>query len=128
MATNHTFSQCVDPKYVFQSFNNLGNCYNAINSTLGPNITNVVETCLNDYCKNPYPALGGCGNWLSPASLPFVVTTTKGNQSFWNNATCAGVSDGINTDIGGPGVRYSSSTYKKHTPYLKSSFRSSSPT
>ncbi|KAE8554141.1 hypothetical protein EYB25_002679 [Talaromyces marneffei] len=104
MATNDTISQCVDPRYIFQSFDNLGNCYNAIGGTLGPNITNVVETCLNDYCKNPYPALGGCGNWNGTASLPFIVSTTKGNQYFWNNDTCAGVKDGINTDIGGPGV------------------------
>ncbi|EEA25415.1 hypothetical protein PMAA_065250 [Talaromyces marneffei ATCC 18224] len=103
MATNDTISQCVDPRYIFQSFDNLGNCYNAIGGTLGPNITNVVETCLNDYCKNPYPALGGCGNWNGTASLPFIVSTTKGNQYFWNNDTCAGVKDGINTDIGGPG-------------------------
>lgn len=108
MATNDTLSQCVDPKYVFQSFDNLGNCYNAI----GSNITNVVETCLNDYCKNPYPDLGGCGNWHGTAFLPFVVSTTKGNQYFWNNDTCAGVRDGINTDIGGPGVRHSSSPQK----------------
>jgi hypothetical protein len=114
MATNNTLSLCVDPKYVFQSFNNLGNCYNAFADTLGSNFTNVVETCLNDYCNNPYPDLGGCGKWHGTASLPFVVNTIKGNQSFWNNATCAGVSEAVNTDIGGPGVRYSNYTQTKH--------------
>ncbi|KAJ5985937.1 hypothetical protein N7522_013133 [Penicillium canescens] len=72
--------------------------------TLGSKFHNVVETCLNDYCRNPYPDLGGCGNWHGTASFPFVVNTTKGNQYFWNNFTCAGVSKGVNTDIGGPGV------------------------
>lgn len=72
MATNHTLSLCVDPKYVFQSFDNLGNCYDAVGDTLSSNFTNVAETCLNDYCKNPYPDLGGCGNWNGTASLPFV--------------------------------------------------------
>lgn len=105
MAIDYTLSLCVDPKYVFQSFDNLGNCYNAIGDTLDSNFTNVVETCLNDYCKNPYPELGGCESWNGTASLPFVVSTAKGNQFFWNNATCAGVSQGVNTDIGGPGVR-----------------------
>lgn len=104
MAINYTLSLCVDPKYVFRSFDNLGNCYNAIGDTLDSNFTNVVETCLNDYCKNPYPELGGCESWNGTASLPFVVSTAKGNQFFWNNATCAGVSQGVNTDIGGPGV------------------------
>ncbi|CAI7626006.1 unnamed protein product [Penicillium glandicola] len=104
MTTNHTLSLCVDPKYVFQSFDNLGNCYNAVGDTSGSNFTDVVETCLNDYCENPYPDLGGCGNWNGTASLPFIVSTTKGAQYFWNNATCTGVSDGVNTDIGGPGV------------------------
>ncbi|KAF4763749.1 hypothetical protein N7455_011084 [Penicillium solitum] len=72
--------------------------------TLSSNFTDIVETCLNDYCKNPYPDLGGCGNWHGTASLPFVVNTTQGSQYFWNNATCTGVSDGVNADIGGPGV------------------------
>lgn len=106
MATNYTLFLCGDPKYVFQSFDNLGNCYNALGDTFDFNFTNVVETCLNDYCKNPYPELGGCGNWNGTAPLPFVVNTAKDNQFFWNNATCAGVSQGVNTDIGGPGVRH----------------------
>ncbi|KAJ5125550.1 hypothetical protein N7526_007727 [Penicillium atrosanguineum] len=102
---NHTLlSLCGDPKFVFQSFGNLGNCYNAIGDTSGSDFTKVVETCLTDYCKDPYPNLGGCGNWRDTASLSFVVNTTRDNQYFFNNATCAGVSNGVNTDIGGPGV------------------------
>jgi hypothetical protein len=116
MTTNHTNSLCVDPKYVFQSFDNLGSCYNAIGDAIGSEFNNVMETCLNDYCRNPYPDLGGCGKWNGTASFPFVVNTTKGNQYFWNNVTCAGVSKGVNTDIGGPGVRHSNSTHIKH-PY-----------
>jgi hypothetical protein len=115
MGTNNTLSLCVDPKHVFQSFDNLGDCYDAIGDTSDSNFSKVVETCLNDYCKNPYPDLGGCGNWHGVASLPFIVDTTKGHQYFWNNATCAGVSEGVNTDIGGPGVGHSNSTHASHS-------------
>lgn len=116
MASNDTLSLCGDPNYVFRSFENLGNCYNAIGDTSGSNFTKVVETCLIDYCKDPYPELGGCGKWGATASLSFVVNNTHGNQSFWNNATCNGVSQGVNTDIGGPGVRHSPLDPQKISP------------
>lgn len=111
MAANRTLLLCDDPKYVFQSFNNLGNCYTASGEAGTSNFTKIVERCLNDYCKNQYPDLGGCENWHGTTALPFVVSTTTSNQYFWNNATCAGVSKGVNTDIGGPGVGHFNSTH-----------------
>lgn len=81
---NHTLSQCTDPKYVFQSFDNLGNCYNAAGDTLAINFTNVVEKCLNDYCKNPYPDLGvGIGMARHPfhfLSAPRRAANTSGTM------------------------------------------------
>lgn len=121
MAGNDTLSLCSDPKYVFQSFDNLAHCYATYGDTTGANFTHVVETCLTDYCEDPYPDLGGCGNWNGRGIGPFAVYT-QGNQSFWNNATCVGVSEGVNSDIGGPGVSHSNPPRKhppssaKHTP------------
>lgn len=110
MAPNLTLSPCEDPKYVFQSFHNLGDCYTAIGGTENSSFTKIVEKCLIDYCKNPYSLLGGCENWHGTTHLPFVISTTASNQFFWNNATCAGVSEGVNIDIGGPGVGHPNST------------------
>ncbi|KAJ5512286.1 hypothetical protein N7463_001838 [Penicillium fimorum] len=103
MAANHNISLCLDPKHVFQSFDNLGNC-NKIEGNFRYDFTDLVETCLKDYCANPYPDLGGCGTWDGTESFGFTVITTKGSQYFWSNDACFGVSDGVNVDIGGPGV------------------------
>lgn len=115
MAGNDTLSLCSDPKYVFQSFDNLAHCYATYEDTKGANFTHVVETCLTDYCENPYPDLGGCGNWNGGDIGAFAVYT-QGNQSFWNNATCVGVSEGVNSDIGGPGVSHSNPPHANIRP------------
>ncbi|OQE35460.1 hypothetical protein PENCOP_c013G05370 [Penicillium coprophilum] len=102
MATNYT-ELCLDPKHVFQSFENLGNCSNGAEGSFSVNFNDLVETCLKDYCKSPYPDLGGCGKLGGGENFGFKVSTMKGNQSFGSSA-CLEVRDGVNTDIGGPGV------------------------
>lgn len=113
MASDSTLSSCSNASYVFQSFDHLASCYNANGGTGNNSFVTLVSTCINDYCQSPYPALGGCGKWNGNTSVDFEVyskgsTYFVGYDFFWNNATCDGVSNAVNSDIAGPGVSHSS--------------------
>lgn len=103
---------CSDPKYVFETFDNLASCvktyyrdaflddvyYADSNNTVG----NVVQNCLSDYCKNPVDGVAGCGNWSDTSFNTFQLSDKY--QWFWSKAACEGVTDIVNSDMAGNGV------------------------
>ncbi|KAF9884546.1 hypothetical protein FE257_001491 [Aspergillus nanangensis] len=101
---------CSEPSYVFQDFDHLQGCYQQHGDIVTANnpFARVVNDCLNDYCRDPFPQLGGCGGWSGPTELNFSVTHNAsvfmGYSSFNNDATCADVKGDTNPDIAGPGI------------------------
>lgn len=111
MTGNSTLT-CSDPKNVFETFDSLSSCietyyedsysddiyYVGSNNTVG----NLVQNCLNDYCKNPVDAVGGCGSWSNTTFNPFQFSAEY--QWFWSEAACDGVRNTVNSDMAGNGV------------------------
>ncbi|TWU78243.1 hypothetical protein ED733_008109 [Metarhizium rileyi] len=100
---------CSEPKYVFQSFDSLYGCYKDFGGIANSNpFAQVVNTCLNDYCNNTFPELGGCAKWTQPTDLNFTISYHSslflGYTSFNNEAACEGVKGEVNSDLAGPGV------------------------
>lgn len=100
---------CSEPGYVFQDFDHLRDCYQRHGGRANSNpFTQLVNNCINDYCNNTFPPLGGCEQWTGPTDLDFSVTYNSslfmGYTSFNNEAACAGVEQETNPDIAGPGV------------------------
>lgn len=101
---------CSDPTYVFSDFSALQSCHQQLGGHTGSSrLSQLVSTCLNDYCSNPFLLVGGCENWKGPAELRFGIGARfyfLFKYTYFNNTeTCTGVKADTNSDMAGPGVK-----------------------
>lgn len=112
-------SLCEDAAFVFNNFTNLGSCYDAYHKASSSNYTIVVQTCLKDYCSDTDPEIAGCGGFNNGSTaLSFTAYTLHNwGYEYFSSDVCNGVSNTVNTDIAGPGVRHCPT----HNPLISTS-------
>ncbi|KAJ3492470.1 hypothetical protein NLG97_g5372 [Lecanicillium saksenae] len=108
-ATRKYAAQLLRPKVHFHDFVNLRGCYDEFGgSPRNSTFALAVSVCLNDYCNNPFPQIGGCGKWAEPTEITFTISEMPYflfHYLYFNNtAVCDHVRADTNSDMAGPGV------------------------
>lgn len=103
-------SNCLDPTFAFSSMDTYLDCLDYAASlehdwtSLAKNGTfwGMIDACVEQYCENPIPVLGGCPSTGIHDIFP---PGTADFMPWYSFSLCLNTKSPLNPDIGGVGVR-----------------------